>query len=230
MPSDRRIRRAMEQAAAAMNAPISLDDALRALTDGAVQAIPGASFASITTRSADGRLETVAATDPLIDNLDARQYELQEGPCYETATGEGIAASFDMSREPRWPRYGPIAAEAGFRGQLAVLLTENGRGRTTLNIYSADPHHFDQQSVDTAELFASHAAVAMGFVRTVSTLSDAVASRQTVGMAVGIVMERYQMDAARAFQFLVRSSSTAHVKLRDLAAQIVADHDGRTRL
>jgi hypothetical protein len=184
MPSDPRIRHAMEQAAAAAGRAADLDDALRALTAGAVDAIPAADYASISVRNRDGKLETLAATDPLVDELDARQYELKEGPCYDTATAEAFAVSFDMARDSRWPRYGRVAAGAGVHGQLAVLLTENGVGRSALNIYSAKPHTFNADSVETAELFASHAAVAMGFVRTVTKLSEAVASRQAVGMAL----------------------------------------------
>jgi hypothetical protein len=230
MPSDPKIRRAMEQAAAVMNNPTTLGDALGALTAGAVDAIPGADFASITTRHPDGKLETLAATDPLIERLDAQQYELREGPCYETATKEAVAVSFDMERDPRWSRYGPIAAESGVHAQMGVLIADDADVRTALNLYADQPHDFGAESVETAELFASHAAVAMGFVNTVRTLGQAVTSRQVIGQAVGIVMHRYGIDDERAFQFLVRTSQTSNVKLRDVAAEIVAGHNSRHRL
>jgi hypothetical protein len=230
MPSDPRIRTAMEQAAEAAGRIADVDEALHALTAGAVDAIQAADYASISIRRRDGTLETLAATDPLVEKLDRHQYELREGPCYDTATDETFAVSFDMARDRRWPRYGPIAAEFGVHGQLAVLLTENREGRSALNVYSGEPHEFDSDSVETAELFASHAAVAMGFVRAVTNLSAAVASRQTIGMALGVVMERYQLDSTRAFAFLVRTSQTSNVKLRDVSAQIVAGHDSRSRL
>ena len=227
MPSDPRIRRAMEQAARVMNDPQSATQALKALTAGAVQAIPGADHASITTRHPNGELETVAASDPLIEALDARQFELREGPGYATATQETNTVSFDMERDARWPRYGPIAAQAGVHAQLGVLLADDRSARTALNVYAAKPHHFDDASVEVAELFASHAAVAMGFMKTVQSLGEAVTTRQVIGEAVGIVMERYQIDDERAFQFLVRTSQHSNVKLREVAAQIVARHNSR---
>ena len=230
MPSDPRIRAAMADLAAAIGTPSDLDQTLLILTRGAVDAIPAADHASISSRRADGTLETLAATDPLVEKLDATQYELREGPCYAAATTEPLMVSYDLARDPRWPNYGPAAADAGVRAQLAVLLTEDGRTRSALNLYAARPHEFDADAVETAELFASHAAVAMGFVRTVSTLSQAVASRQVVGMALGVVMERYQIDSERAFAFLTRTSQNSNVKLRDVAAQIVAGHDSRNRL
>ncbi|NHA00254.1 ANTAR domain-containing protein [Nocardioides sp. W3-2-3] len=39
-----------------------------------------------------------------------------------------------------------------------------------------------------------------------------MASRQAIGTAVGIIMERYRISETRAFQFLVRASSTSNVK------------------
>ncbi|RYD95656.1 MAG: ANTAR domain-containing protein, partial [Sphingobacteriales bacterium] len=52
-------------------------------------------------------------------------------------------------------------------------------------------------------------------------LKESVASRQAIGTAVGIVMERYQISEDRAFQFLVRASSTSNIKLRALAQELV---------
>jgi GAF domain-containing protein len=219
----------MAELAAAVDIPSTLEQTLLVLTRGAVGAVPGAMHASITTRRPDGTLETAAATDPLVDKLDARQYDLREGPCYAAATTETIMVSYDLAHDPRWPNYGPAASEAGVHAQLGVLLTDNGKGRSALNLYAARPHEFDADAIETAELFASHAAVAMGFVHTVSSLSRAVATRQAVGMAVGVLMERYQLDSERAFAFLTRTSQDSNVKLRDVAAQIVAGHDGRTR-
>ena len=219
----------MQKLAETLNGPSSLPDSLRVLTDGAVAAIPGADHASISVRHPDGQLETLAATHPQIETLDARQYELEEGPCYETVTDETFRVSFDLGRDGRWPRYGPIAAAAGIHAQLAALLNENGSGRrSALNVYASNPHEFDHESIETAELFASHASVAMGFVHTVENLGRAITSRQMIGQAVGIVMERYQLDEGRAFNFLVRASQDSNVKLHTIAADIVTGLNGRT--
>jgi hypothetical protein len=229
MPSDPRVRAALDALAKTLSSPATVDQTLRVLTAGAVSAIPGASAASISVRSPDGKLETVAATSDTIDALDARQYELHEGPCYETVTSENIHVSFDLAHDPRWPNYGPMAAEMGIHAQLAVLLTDHSPRRTALNVYADAAQEFDYESIATAELFASHASVAMGFLQTVETLSSAIGTRQTIGQATGIVMERYQVDEQRAFAFLVRISKQSNVKLRDVAADFVAGLSERTR-
>jgi hypothetical protein len=219
----------MEHIAEAIHAPTSIEDALVTLTRGAAEAVPGADHASISVRSRGGALETIAATDALIERLDARQYQLREGPCYAAATTEALMVSYDLPRDPRWPKYGPAAASEGVNAQMAVVLTDNGAGRTALNLYAARPHEFSPDSVDLAQLFALHASVAMGVARTVDNLSAAVSSRQILGQAMGIVMERYQIDSERAFGFLSRASQHSTVALRDVAAQIVDGHNGRRR-
>lgn len=229
MPSNPQVRLAMETLGRTLNSPHQVDTALEVLTQGAVQAIPGADHASISVRHKDGTLETVAPTDPLIRELDATQYKLQEGPCYEAATDAAFTATFDLERDPRWPRYGPIAAAAGIHGQLGVYLSTTSGDRLALNVYASEPYDFSAESIEVAEVFASHASVAMGFVHTVENLAKAVGSRQAVGQAVGIIMERYQIDEARAFDFLVRSSQQANVKLREVAADVVTGLNNRTR-
>jgi hypothetical protein len=229
MPSDSRIRAAMAQIAEALKRPDSTEQTLLTLTRGAASAVPGVDHASISIGWRDGRLETVAATDELIERLDARQYELREGPCYAAATSDTLQVSYDLARDPRWPNYGPCAAELGVNAQMAVLLIENGTGRSAMNLYAAGAHEFTRESVEMAELFASHAALALDAVEIVGSLSRAVATRQVIGEAVGVIMERYQIDSQRAFAFLTRTSQQSNVKLRDVAAQIVDGHDGRTR-
>lgn len=73
----------------------------------------------------------------------------------------------------------------------------------------------------TAEIFAVHAAVAMDKARTVTSLSNALASRQIIGEAVGIVMHTYTIDETAAFNYLVRVSQTTNTKVRDVAAHVV---------
>jgi GAF domain-containing protein len=219
----------MDALAHTLSAPTTVADALSVLTAGAVSAVPGADYASISIRHPHGKLETVAPTDPIIANVDACQYELQEGPCYDTATHESFTVAFNLERDPRWPRYGPMASSMGLHAQLAVLLTDTGKVRTALNLYASQPHEFTNESIELAEMFASHAAVALGVVRTVETLGEAIGTRQVIGQAAGIIMERYQIDEERAFAFLVRTSQDSNVKLRDVASDIVTGLNGRSK-
>jgi AmiR/NasT family two-component response regulator len=66
-----------------------------------------------------------------------------------------------------------------------------------------------------------HAAVAMDKVRAVTSLTDALASRQIIGQAIGIVMHTYTINESAAFNYLVRVSQTTNTKLREVAAQVI---------
>jgi hypothetical protein len=221
MPSDPRVRAAIDDLVQTLRTPRDAADTLRVLTHGAVSAIPGADYASISMRRPDGALETIAPTDHIVDALDQHQFELHEGPCYAAATSESFLVTFDLERDPRWPRYGPVAAQVGVHGQLAVVLTDNHSGRSALNIYASQPHEFNHDSIGVAELFASHAAVAMDFAWTMEHMGQAMTGRQVIGQATGIIMERYSLDEDDAFSFLIRVSSQSNVKLRVVAQDII---------
>jgi AmiR/NasT family two-component response regulator len=55
----------------------------------------------------------------------------------------------------------------------------------------------------------------------IEELREALRSNRTIGMAVGIVMERCDLDADASLAFLKRVSSQQNRKLRDLAAELV---------
>jgi AmiR/NasT family two-component response regulator len=57
----------------------------------------------------------------------------------------------------------------------------------------------------------------------VENLKEAMQTRQLIGRAVGIAMERYRLDEQRAFAFLARVSQTSNVKLRAVAEELVAE-------
>jgi hypothetical protein len=104
----------MARLAAAINGiPASLDATLLTLTRGGADAVPGADHASISIRWRDVTLETVAATDPLIEALDVRQFELREGPCYDAAVAEPLTVSENLARDHRWLNYESAVGEDG---------------------------------------------------------------------------------------------------------------------
>ena len=67
----------------------------------AQETVPGVAHASISLRHADGRLETKAATNPLVDEADRIQHELAEGPCYDAVTDSLVTYSPDLAHASR---------------------------------------------------------------------------------------------------------------------------------
>jgi len=102
--------------------PGDLDHTLGRITQAAVEVLPDVEFASITVLHADGRLETVAPTDELLWGVDAAQYELREGPCYEAAADAVHVVSPDLANDLRFPRYAVTAVAAGINAQAGIRL------------------------------------------------------------------------------------------------------------
>jgi hypothetical protein len=197
-----------------------LEATLQRITRLAVETLPGVDFASLSFLRADGHLETTAPTDPLACDLDSTQYELREGPCYEAVTDIGVVRSQHVGTDPRWPRYAPIAADAGINSQLALEVYRNHSSRGGLNLYARQPEAFSYRD-NLAELFATHAAVAMGYAYELESVRRALTTRKVIGQALGILMSRYDLSEERAFAVLVRISQDNNRKLRDVARDVV---------
>jgi ANTAR domain-containing protein/GAF domain-containing protein len=199
-----------------------VNSTLAVLTRAATETVPGVHYASITVQHPDGAFETLASTDEQSEGADQLQYEYSQGPCIEAAGGERFLKSDDIRADPRWPAYGPRAAdEFGIGSQLAYTMFAEGDTFGGLNLYSTALHTFDDSSLILAELFATQGAVAMGHQRRIDQLHTALETRTVIGQATGLIMERYGLDEVRAFGFLARMSQTGNIKLRDLANDMV---------
>jgi len=194
--------------------------ALHNVVVSAASNIAGVDFASVSLRARDRTLQTIAATDPLADKLDAIQYELREGPCYAAVTGDRLVLVNNLETDGGFPRYGPRAADLGVGSQLAIQLIHDGE-QAGLNLYALRARAFDRSTVELAELFATQAAALLEYVEQVDQLSEALHTRTDIGTAVGILMERYTIDRNQAFSFLVRNSNERNVKLRVLAQYVI---------
>jgi GAF domain-containing protein len=187
----------------------------------AVEVVPACDFVGITLRRRRGRPESVAVTDPVARKCDDWQYELGEGPCLSAIAEDETYLIDDVARDPRWPRWGPRAAEVGAASILSIRLADDAAALGALNLYSRKPHGWDADSVDLALVFASHAATAVSNTQLVSGLQTALQSRHLIGVAQGILMAQYDMGLETAFEVLRRYSSHTNVKLRDVAQRVV---------
>lgn len=208
-------------------APGDLDATLGSITRAAVEVVPDVAFASITVRHSDGRLSTSAPTDPSILALDAAQYQFREGPCYEAATETVHVTSPHLAEDDRFPRYGPVAVAAGIRAQAAIRLFDGpDDSNGALNLYSVESGSFEDLE-PLGQLFVHHSAVALAYARQVTQLQEAVRTRQLIGQAVGVTMERFDLDDARAFAFLTRLSQDNNIKLRVIAERLLDEVNQR---
>jgi GAF domain-containing protein len=212
---------ALAAAARTINRGTSLQETLDAIVLATRTSVPGFDHVGISVVHRDGTIETRSGTGQLVWDLDAIQYELHEGPCYESVTDDHDVLVEHIAHDQRWPEYVPRAVGLGLRSQLGLRLYDDGGTIGGLNLYSTTADAVDPDAVQAARLFATHASIALGHAQEQHSLHEAISSRKVIGQAIGIVMERYHIDEDRAFQFLVRASSTSNVKLRDVADSLV---------
>ncbi|MEO9329236.1 GAF and ANTAR domain-containing protein [Gordonia aurantiaca] len=193
---------------------------LRAMTKYAVDAIDEAEFATVTL-VANGRIETPVMVGDLGGEADRLQQELGEGPCIRAAVDDVTVWVDDMRLETRWPRFAEQAARLGIRSMACFCLYIDGDEFGALNLHSTRPRAFTTEARLIGELFAAHAATAFGAVQEKQQLRAALNSRDLIGQAKGMIMERYKLDAAEAFALLARLSQDTNTKLVDVAGQIV---------
>ena len=217
--TDRNQLLALAEAAAAMSAPETLDDTLREVAAQARRVLPGAGAAGMLLRRARGVLEAVDGAD-LAGVADRLHVALDEGPAV-TAVGDDVPVSVaDMAGDGRWPRYAPRAGALGVRSMLALPLRSPRAPVGVLTVYATEPAAFDAAAELTAQAFAAHAAIAITQADLETNLRMGLQTREEIGRAVGIVMDRHRVSAARAFDMLVFASQRAHLKLRDVAGWV----------
>jgi GAF domain-containing protein len=177
----------------------------------------GVSYANLRTK----QVETGAASDEVVRRGDAAQYEVGEGPCLQAMVDGNSYLLHDTVADERWPRWTARAEEIGLRSVIGVRLFDDDDTLGALNLYSRTPHAFTDEDVAVAEIYAAHAAVALAQARQELHLRRAIDSRHLVGLAQGILMERFGLDQQRAFAVLRRYSQEHNVKLRIVAEQLV---------
>jgi GAF domain-containing protein len=220
---------AITDAARTLHRGRSLEETLDVIVSAALRSVPGFDHVGVSIVHKDGRVETKAATDQFVWENDSLQYELGEGPCVSTLRGEPVVVVEHARHEQRWPSYIPRAVQAGLQAQLALRLYVDDETLGGLNLYSTGSDTIAPDAVSLAELFAAHAAIALGRARDLDHLNTALSTRKLIGQAIGLLMERYKVDSEAAFQFLVRASSTSNIKLRDIAAEMVEQADQAAR-
>ena len=196
------------------------DVLLAEIVAAAVAMVPGADEGSVSVVTARSVVGSQAPTGDLPVQVDALQQVTGQGPCLDAAFEQLTVRVADMASEDRWPQFARRASEAGAGSMLSLQLYVEGDNLGALNLYSRRPNAFDDESEQVGLLFASHAAVAYVGVRKEAQLAKAVGSRDLIGQAKGILMERYNISAERAFLVLIRVSQNTNRKLHDIAAEL----------
>jgi GAF domain-containing protein len=175
----------------------------------------------------DGRFVTAAHTDEAVCDADGDQYVTGQGPCVAAATENRAFEIVSMEQERRWPSFTPLAVDRGMASSLSLPLTVRGSSIGALNFYSATEGNF-LGLTKAATSFAQQASVVLANAQAYASaerlnenLKEALRTRELIGEAKGIVMEREKVSEEEAFGMISRLSQKTNTKLRDLAHQLV---------
>ena len=194
---------------------------LETIVHAALRLVPGADEGSVSLVLARRRVEAQAASSDLPRAVDALQEEVGQGPCLDAVFERHTVSVPDLATETRWPEFSRRACRLGAGSMLSFQLYVEGDNLGALNLYGRRAGAFSETSAAVGELFASHAAVAYSAALRESALERALASRQLVGQAQGILMERGRLTADQAFAQLTRASQDRNVKLHEIARRLV---------
>lgn len=215
------VAEALTAAACRLHETSSPDSTLDTAVRLAVDLVPGADHAGISVIERDNRRRTLAWTDEVVRAAEdggpaagERPYwhRLWTAPVAEVEDSEGNGGEGALS-------------DLGLRSVLSLRLRADRRRLTVLTAYARKPRAFDEAALRVGRLFTAHVGIALDSATVREQLTEAMRTRDLIGQATGILMERLDIDAAGAFDSLVRASQRENVKLRDLARRIVDAHD-----
>ena len=211
----------MADLARSVAAPRDIEEVLNGVTSSAVELLTGADTAGVLLVSKGGKYESLSGTSELIYELDHLQERLKQGPCLDAAVNELVVRTEDFESETRWPQYSRGVAGMGIRSSISFKLYTGDRTAGALNVFSRKPHSFDADAEVIGSILAAHAAAAILASRDSQQLQAALLSRDLIGQAKGILMERFTIDAVGAFEMLRKLSQQMNVRLAEIAQRVV---------
>ncbi|MEG9250046.1 GAF and ANTAR domain-containing protein [Arthrobacter sp. Soc17.1.1.1] len=175
------------------------------------------------------KAETVASSSKPARKLDELQYNFGDGPCLTAARTHQMIYVPDTRDDDRWSNYLAAISKRGIHSVLGVPIPLNGEATCALNFYATTTSAFTENARSTAETFAREASASLRLAvhiahltETSENLRSAMSSRTTIDLAAGIIMGQNRCSHDAAIVILKAASSARNLKLRDVAAQVLA--------
>jgi GAF domain-containing protein len=196
----------------------SLEETVEAVMAFALQAL-GCTHSAIALKERPA--PAILASDEVVEQIYRFQIECGDGPMLAAYRDDQIVRVPDAARDTRWPDWAARAAALGLRSVLHLPLRVGRETVGVLSVYHERPDAFTADDEAVAHILARHASVAVATARQVQNLGAALDARKVVGQAMGILMERFDLDSDHAFAVLRRYSQDYNLKLRDVAERLI---------
>ncbi|MFF0341630.1 GAF and ANTAR domain-containing protein [Kribbella sp. NPDC004875] len=182
----------------------------------------GCEFASMVLIDRRQCLSILALSDPKLAELYHEQVRFGEGPLITAVQQDKELLIPDVLVETRWSQTWTNAAlVAGIRSAIHIPVRVRRDPGAVLSLFSGTPGGFDDDDLAVAHLLAGQAAVAIARARDDRNPAVATDVRRLIGQALGILMERYDLDDERALEVLRQYSKNSKRKLRDVAQELI---------
>ena len=228
MPNEALLTRTLVQLADTLVDDFDVVELLTLLTDRCVEVV-GASAAGLMLAAPEGDLRVMASSSEAMRLLELFEIQAQEGPCLDCyRTGRPVATP-DLARVGGpWPRFAPVALDAGFRAAHAFPMRLRGEVIGALNTFQAATGTLEDADALAAQALADVATIAILQHRAVlhaqvvnDQLNNALNSRVVIEQAKGMLAERAGIDMEQAFSRLRNHARNHNLRLVDVARDVI---------
>jgi hypothetical protein len=214
--------------AALVYAGTDAQEVLDAICRRALEIIPGADHASISTLRPDRSLRSRAASDEVARLMDDLETEAGEGPCLDSILEDSMQRDADITRDSTWPRLAELTlARTPVRGMIGYRLGQGTDARSAFNVFSDTPGALTQQSADSGAVLAAFTSVALAAAEqkaSAENLRKGLASNREIGKAIGLIMAAHSVSDEEAFEILRSASTRTNTRLADVADKVNSSH------
>ena len=204
------------------------DEILTAICETAVEIIPGADHACISTLDDHEQLRTRAASDDVARLMDKLESEAHEGPCVDSIIEDSVQHDPDISDGTKWPKLAALTLErTSVRGMIGYQLMDGLGSRAAFNVFADTPGALTKESVEVGAVLAAFTSVSLAASErqtTAANLRKGLESNREIGKAIGLLMAAHKVSDEEAFQILRSASSRTNTKLAALAEKINESH------
>jgi GAF domain-containing protein len=206
----------------------TVDTALELVTGLAATTTAGTLGAAVTVVDEHGK-RSKAASNAVAEAADALQYEFDEGPCLTAWRTQEIVRIDDTLTDARWPRWNEAAGALGVRSVLSAPLLMGQESTRAMKVYSERPHNHGPLDEHVMRLLAAQAAILLANSQSLREarrlsrrLADALAGRDAVAQATGVLLARGAVSTQDAFASLAAAARRTDRPVHDVARAVVA--------
>src|SRR5215213_8285716 len=213
----------------------TVDTALELVTSVAATATAGTLGAAVTVVDEHGK-RSRAASNAVVEQADALQYQFDEGPCLTAWQRRELVRIDDTTTDGRWPRWNEAAGALGVRSVLSAPLLVGEESIGAMKVYCERPMNYGPHDEHVMRLLAGQAAILLANAQSVQDarrlsrqLTEALAGRDAVSRATGVLLAQGATSEQDAFATLAGTARRTGRSVQDVARALLAAVAARNR-